>query len=554
MPQHSFWTAPCRRGAGVATATLLALVATPAAQTAQEIASFGDPTPADFEQLGWALDADGGTIVAGVPFDDAGGTLGGSAVVYEGGLGGWNPVWTLQPSQLAPGDGFGWSVAVDGNLIAVGSRLADAVTPGDDAGLVFVFARSGSAWVEEAVLAASDAAPGDQFGWAVDLEGTRLVVGAPRTDDAFPLDSTTESGAVYVFTRTASGWVEDQKLLLAGATRGDQLGSSVAVDADRVVAGAPGRGLALSNVGSVAVFRRLGPAWSQEDELFSPSPASNDSLGASVAIAGPIVAAGAPSAQGTGAVLVWRLGSTWQHEATLVPPGVYPGHLVGSAVALDGNRLLCGAPAGSAPQVVPGSAHLWSYDGSSWSYGWRYEASDGSVGDRLGSGVALDCGTAVVGAPFYDGGGIDFGRAYVFDGLQPPQTHCTAKVSSGGCLPAIASSGSPNPIVPGPFLLTATQVPPSKAGMLLYGMSGPAALPFAGGILCVAPPLARGPASSSTPGAACAGTFQLDFKAWVANDPSFLPGSDVDAQWWFRDPGDANLVGLTDAIGFSTCP
>ena len=50
----------------------------------------------------------------------------------------------------------------------------------------------------------------------------------------------------------------------------------------------------------------------------------------------------------------------------------------------------------------------------------------------------------------------------------------------------------------------------------------------------------------------CSGNLQFDFNAWIHSgvDPALQAGSDVHAQWWYRDVGDPFTSGLSDAIRF----
>ncbi len=96
---------------------------------------------------------------------------------------------------------FGYSVSISGNLAVIGARGADPDL-GDgllvDAGAAYIFALTGTGWVQEARLIAKDAQPGDTFGVAVDIDGQTVVVGATGVD----IDREKNAGAAYVFART----------------------------------------------------------------------------------------------------------------------------------------------------------------------------------------------------------------------------------------------------------------------------------------------------------------------------------------------------------------
>lgn len=124
--------------------------------------------------------------------------------------------------------------------------------------------------------------------------------------------------------------------------------------------------------------------------------------------------------------------------------------------------------------------------------------------------------------------------------------YCQAKLTSNGCLPTIRFTCIATSDADGGFAITCETVINQKPGLLLYGLAGPAALPFQGGTLCVQPPTRRGPlvvsGGSSPPTVDCSGRFVLDMDAYASGGGNALPelliaGTTVNAQWWGRDPG-----------------
>jgi hypothetical protein len=148
-----------------------------------------------------------------------------------------------------------------------------------------------------------------------------------------------------------------------------------------------------------------------------------------------------------------------------------------------------------------------------------------------------------------------------------PSSYCTAKLNSVGCTPSIRSSGIPSASAPGGFEVRASSVLNQKVGMLMYGMIGPAATPFQGGLLCIASPVRRALPRISDgalpPALDCSGTLRLDMNAFargtLGGSPSAAlsaPGTDVRCQWWGRDPGyPAGLNSqLTDGLAYRVTP
>ncbi len=136
-------------------------------------------------------------------------------------------------------------------------------------------------------------------------------------------------------------------------------------------------------------------------------------------------------------------------------------------------------------------------------------------------------------------------------------TYCTAKTTSNGCSPTISFTGLPtDTCTAGGFTIFATHVMNQKNGLLFYGFSK-VATPLFGGTLCVGGTKIRTPmqnSGGSASGSDCSGAFAFDMCAWIAggNDAALIAGKQVEAQYWFRDPGFSapNNVGFTNAVSF----
>jgi hypothetical protein len=146
-------------------------------------------------------------------------------------------------------------------------------------------------------------------------------------------------------------------------------------------------------------------------------------------------------------------------------------------------------------------------------------------------------------------------------------TYCTAKINSLGCMPQIGSTGLPSVTVGSGFNVSAVNIRNNKNGLLFYGVSGQAALPFQGGTLCVKAQVRRTPSvnSGGTPAPAndCSGVFSIDMMLFsvggLGGNPLAaltVPGTIVDTQWWGRDPGFVPPFNttLSDALEYRVCP
>ena len=157
---------------------------------------------------------------------------------YDGST--WVEQAKLTASDAAANDLFGHSVSVSGDLAVIG-----AVGPGS----AYVYRYDGGSWVQQAKLTASDAAAGGRLGWSVSVSGDLAVIGASDDDDAG-----SGSGSAYVYRYDGSTWVEQAKLAASDAAEGNWFGVSVSVSGDWAVIGAYQDDDAGSSSGSAYVF------------------------------------------------------------------------------------------------------------------------------------------------------------------------------------------------------------------------------------------------------------------------------------------------------------
>jgi choice-of-anchor B domain-containing protein len=245
------------------------------------------------------------------------------------------------------GVGFGASTAVIGDHVLVGQ-------PGSEQrpGTVFVYRWTGGEWTEAARISADDGTPGDRFGWAVDVSGDELIVGAPRADDG--------RGAAYVFRMTDDGFEQTAKLQAAGDDAGTGLGIAVAIEDGLALAGTYdleilsmrgmiegmiGPGEVESDAPAVHAFARGDGGWAHGGRLTPDAGEAEIGFGHALALVDGTAFVGAAKRAGsTGAVFIFdHEGDTWAR--TDLVEGETPGAGFGRAIlAMDGDRLLVGAP------------------------------------------------------------------------------------------------------------------------------------------------------------------------------------------------------------------
>ena len=252
----------------------------------------------------------------------------GAAYVFTFDGSSWSQQAKLIASDGASGDSFGTSVSLSGNTALVG-----AYNKTSSQGAAYVFAFDGSSWAQQAELTASDAVSGDDFGYSVSLSGNTALVGAYK--------KTSAQGAAYVFAFDGSSWAQQAELAASDAASGDNFGYSVSLSGNAALVGAYTKN---GNQGAAYVFAFDGSAWSQQQELTATDLNFHD-FGASVSLSGNTALVGAyadNSYQGAAYVFAFD-GSSWSQRAKFAPSDVAYGDFFGISVSLDGNAALVGA-------------------------------------------------------------------------------------------------------------------------------------------------------------------------------------------------------------------
>ncbi|MET0552599.1 MAG: hypothetical protein ABW221_06150 [Vicinamibacteria bacterium] len=358
------------------------------------------PDGVHHDQFGSAVAIQGDTMVVGAPSWYSGNVDPGSAYTFTRTGGTWSWQQTLVPAGAAGGDTFGAAVAISGDTIAVTAPLDDT-TAGMDAGSAHVFVRSGSAWTEQQALFAPDASIYAGFGQTVALTGDTLAVGAYTVFSA-PVPVT---GGVYVFGRTGAVWSLGQTLHSADQTAGDGFGSAVVLEGSRMVVGAPWSAGAAPRTGAAYVFAISGATWTQQQKLGAADAQEFDGLGTAIALSGDTIVAGVPGddlpdRQEAGTVVAFvRAGGPWTEQQKIVDSDGPGGDVLGYSVALSGGTLVVGAPQDSSEAALyAGSAAVYERQPAGWVERQKLRRAVPAQRDSFGFAVAVSGETAVIGA------------------------------------------------------------------------------------------------------------------------------------------------------------
>jgi hypothetical protein len=433
------------------------------------------------DRFGYSIALDGDTLVIGAIYesgdfnstgipgtDNDNRSRAGAAYVFVRNAGVWSQQAYLKADNPQANYWFGYSVAVEGDTVAVGSPLELF----DFSGAVYVYTRDGTDWSQQARLRPSNIGSNDRFGDSVSLSGETLVIGAYAEDGdaSSTVDNTNDNaaenaGAAYVFTRSGTTWTQQVYLKAFNANAGDSFsnnaialdGNTLAIgayaedgDADSTVA-SPNNGA--SNAGAVYVYTGSGANWSLEAYLKASNVGTNDMFGGAISLDGDTLIVGAVNEDGdasstmaspnentsnSGAVYVFtRSGTAWTQQAYLKASNAGVDDRFGDSVSLSVDTLIVGTVAedGDATSTAinpnenafnAGAAYVFTRSGTTWLEQAYLKASNAASRDEFGASVAVDGDTMAVGAVFEesaatgvngdqsDNSGPDSGAAYVF--------------------------------------------------------------------------------------------------------------------------------------------
>jgi len=432
----------------------------------------------NFDDFGFAIAMQDGILAIGAP--DVSDALAGKVYIYELDPGGthWNHVQTLTPSISAAGDEFGYSLALDGNLLAIGAPGGGASFGGN----VVLYQRDPNAvsggWSEQRVFPSvatptlADWVP--RFGHAVALQDSILVIGTPQKDtlddrgqafwcrlegtvcngftelfnphskvvdqygQSVAIDGTTivvgaeyslewqsnGAGAAHVYTYNAVSQHYDysETLTVTNAAGNEDFSRSLSLRDDVLVVGAPGAITAESGgnaSGAVFVFHRDGNGeWIERQRIVATDPDDLDAFGQAVAIDGTFVAVGAPGEDTLGTDYGKVYVFTTANEIKLTSPAGGLPEMYGMAVDIDGTTLAVGGSyLDAACSFSCGAVYLYERSGTEWLLDTTidYTYAGAAEDAEFGSVLALDGNTLLVGAPYDDTvNAADAGAAYVF--------------------------------------------------------------------------------------------------------------------------------------------
>jgi hypothetical protein len=262
--------------------------------------SASDGVASDYFGSSVSLSGDSLTLIVGAPSaDSSSGTVldSGAAYVYSYSGSSFSLQQKITPSDQVVDNLFGGSVSIslDGSIAAIGS--VGVQSGSEPFGAAYMFTRSDATWTQQQKITAVDATSGNYFGYSVALsaDGNTLIVGSSSADDS----NTANKSSISVFSKSGSLWMLQSQLLKSGTGTSEYFGHSLSVsfDGSSLLAGIwEGNTNSTSETGAAYLFRRSGSVWSQAQRVTTTDSGLSNYFGYSVALAsyGSAMAIGAP--------------------------------------------------------------------------------------------------------------------------------------------------------------------------------------------------------------------------------------------------------------------
>ncbi len=401
------------------------------------------------DNFGGSVDVSGNWAIVGAAHADDIVSESGAAYVFERTGSGWVERQRLKAGDPVANAGFGYAVQIEGSTIAIGAPGASHLGM-QYVGAIYVFELANGVWSQTQKLVPGDLTPNYALGYSVALRGTELIGGAIYEPHAGPY-----TGAAYIFEHTGATWTQAAKLIASDGAGGDVFGHSVAIDGDVAVVGATGCWLGgFQWVGAAYVFEKQGSQWplTQTQKLVPTNPSSTQYYSISVGLLpGSIFVGAIGNSVGVtngGAVFRYqRAGAAWGETQVILPMGLAQGDSFGAHLAVSSGRMVIMSGASDIP-LSTGSDYVFTEIGSTWVETGKVIGSDLGYGDMFGTGVAVDVNTVLVGNSSDDDAcpslpSCDSGSAYFFE-FTPGSAQYGSCGAGGPCSNVDGHGGCPN--------------------------------------------------------------------------------------------------------------
>ena len=313
--------------------------------------------PQSFELFGYSIASDGNRVLVGAPESNVFSERTGAAFLFERDSDAWIKTAEIGNADLAQPAWFGASCAITGHFIVLGAPLETA--PLSYAGAAYGFQMDSGEWIQTARWVDPEPASYGYFGYDVAMSEEFIVIGAPGHGD---------NGGVFVYGINEGTWAYRWTIESPDAGYDSSFGYAIALEGDRLIVSAPLRDVGgIYNVGSIYVFEYDGMVFNLVHTIVPSDGTAYTELGRSVGLSGDRLVTGSPNFYGAGASIGIAfvfdfIGGDWIETSHLLPHDGARYDSFGAAVAIDGSDVVCGAPQKDSGQYGPDCGVVYCYD------------------------------------------------------------------------------------------------------------------------------------------------------------------------------------------------
>ncbi len=380
------------------------------------------------DQFGYSVATDGNTLISTSLFWNASYPSQGAAFVYVRNDQGTpddtsDDTWDYQDILLAPdvdngpADRFGWSVDISGDTAVVGATLGDGTV--EDMGSVYVYTRSNGNWSFQQELNVEETSESHFFGDVVKIEGDTIVVGARATENY--------TGSAYVFQRTDGVWTETAKLLADDPAENANFGGAIDIENSTIVIGARFDSESSTRSGAVYIFEEQAGSWTQTQKIKDDSPTYLGTFGTAVSLSGDLLLVGAIStsdrAESTGKAVLYQRdpgSGNWNSIQTLTASDSILNSYFGISVEIHDQQIFIGSAKDPTGVDFNNAVYLFELEDQTWVEQQKISSPDAEYGDQFGRNFAITNGTLFISAQYDNDKATNAGSIYIYNLAQKP--------------------------------------------------------------------------------------------------------------------------------------
>ncbi|MGL2963524.1 T9SS type A sorting domain-containing protein [Flavobacterium sp. RSB2_4_14] len=306
------------------------------------------------------------------------------------------------PSDGIASDGFGNTVSIDNDFIAVGSPFHDEVS--SNAGAVYLYRKVANSWQFIQKITAFDGIADDYFGYDVKVYNNQLFVTA-IDDEPTGQPTALNNGAVYVYNFNGLNWVFFQKITLGASYK---FGGKIKISNNSL---AISSGSTFAPLINIHTYNFNGSNWNYSNSLNPTSTAEQyisdfnlDNNQLFVLLSTGLNAN----------VIIYEAGSNiWNLSSTLT--NVNQGDNIATTFVVKNDMMFIGSGAYILQMTRKSPLSYYKKINGNWVF-QEVIYGNGNIGndDYFGSRIAITDNLVLIGAP-NENYPLPIGKAYTFD-------------------------------------------------------------------------------------------------------------------------------------------